>query len=314
MVATRSSNRVLVILSVAVSGVIALQWFLSSLEHPLSITDTDDALKKAFLSSTPAPLPALPMKTHPSSSTRPDYYMVFSTSCSDQQHWESLVFFYHAYRVGQPGNVTRILSGCQDQQASEATAFFQQYIQPMSDRFHLHLTPDFAKVKKVDGKRPFKYMNKPYGLRHWMEHALGVQQNAVMPAQLADSIVMLLDPDMILLRPLVHDFTHEDVLWVEEEPATQVVRTGFPMGQQDGYLDNQWMKLNISHITNLPPGEYVGRPKWNEGKIHWNSGPPYLATVQGECRGIHVWCIRCWVLTWMLRHFLRHVSDCREMD
>jgi hypothetical protein len=39
----------------------------------------------------------------------PDYYMVFSTSCSAQQHWQSYVFFYHANKVQQPGSVVRTL-------------------------------------------------------------------------------------------------------------------------------------------------------------------------------------------------------------
>ena len=48
-----------------------------------------------------------------------------------------------------------------------------------------------------------------------------------------------------------------------------------------GYLTSSWIKRNFSSITDLPPGEYKGPPQWNEGKLHWNSGPPYLATVQG---------------------------------
>jgi hypothetical protein len=36
---------------------------------------------------------------------RPRYHLVFSTSCGRQQDWESFVFFYHAYKVRQPGNV-----------------------------------------------------------------------------------------------------------------------------------------------------------------------------------------------------------------
>jgi len=107
----------------------------------------------------------------PSSST-PDYYMVFSTSCSDQQHWESMVFFYHAYKVRQPGNVTRILSGCSHKEEEDATEFFERYIRPMSNRFHLHHTPNYGHHPET--KSSFKYMNKPYGVRHWMEHALGL--------------------------------------------------------------------------------------------------------------------------------------------
>jgi hypothetical protein len=35
----------------------------------------------------------------------PVYYMVFSTSCTPQQNWESYVFFFHAMKVLQPGTV-----------------------------------------------------------------------------------------------------------------------------------------------------------------------------------------------------------------
>lgn len=67
----------------------------------------------------------------PDLSTRPDYHVVFSTSCSLQQHWESYVFFYHAMKVQQPGNVTRIVSACTPQQQAHEQAFFDQYIRPM---------------------------------------------------------------------------------------------------------------------------------------------------------------------------------------
>lgn len=41
------------------------------------------------------------------------------------------------------------------------------------------------------------------------------------------------------------------------------------------------MDHNISFITNMSEGEYVPPPQFKEGKKHWNSGPPYLATVRG---------------------------------
>lgn len=42
---------------------------------------------------------------NPGNSDSPDYYMVFSTSCTPQQNWESYVFFFHAMKVMQPGSV-----------------------------------------------------------------------------------------------------------------------------------------------------------------------------------------------------------------
>ena len=72
-------------------------------------------------------------------------HIVFSTSCHDQMHWESYVFFYHAWKVKQPGTVTRIASGCNEKEAKQAQDFYEKTIKTMSDRFYLHLTPDFSK-------------------------------------------------------------------------------------------------------------------------------------------------------------------------
>jgi hypothetical protein len=209
----------------------------------------------------------------------PAYHMLFSTSCEDQQNWESWVFFYHAYKVKQPGNITRIASGCTDPQANKIKDFHQKFVKRLSESFHLHLTPDYSRLKLEKEKFPYKYMNKPYGLRHWME------EHRVPD----DDIIMLLDPDMILLRPLLHDFTNEQVMWVDKkEPATKIVRHGYPIAQQDGYLRNEWMDLNFTLVTQkqnpVPP------PPGGEGPLHWNTGPPYLATARDFYNIAKLWC------------------------
>lgn len=50
-----------------------------------------------------------------------------------QQHWESYVFFYHAKKVQQPGNVTRIVSSCSEAEQAREQQFFDDYILPMRD-------------------------------------------------------------------------------------------------------------------------------------------------------------------------------------
>ena len=237
----------------------------------------------------------------------PDYHVVFSTSCSDQQNWESYVFFYHARRVRQRGTVTRIASGCSDQEAAELQAFHDQFIAPMAvvpnsqQSFHLHLTPNYSRVRLAHGKDPYKYMNKPYGMRHWMENALGLslelnstdadninskQQSAEQHRRLLDGIVILMDPDMILLRPIGHDFSDDFELWVDGRPSITMVTHGHPIAQQDGYLGNEWMNLDYSYITQ---DKSVQRPDWKSGPRHWNTGPPYLATVRDMFRIVTLW-------------------------
>ena len=70
------------------------------------------------------------------------------------------MLFYHAMKVKQPGNVTRIASACTAKEAKEQTDFFNKYIHPMNPgSFHLHLTPDYGKVSLAHGHY-YKYMNK----------------------------------------------------------------------------------------------------------------------------------------------------------
>ena len=114
---------------------------------------------------------------------QPQYHMVFSTSCNDQQHWESLVFFYHAYKVQQPGTVTRILSGCTPPQMQHQRQVYHDYVQPLRQQgqpfnttngkhdvqFYLHFAPDYAKLQKAHN-HPYKYMNKrTFGRQHKYE-------------------------------------------------------------------------------------------------------------------------------------------------
>jgi peptidyl serine alpha-galactosyltransferase len=239
-----------------------------------------------------------------SDDSRPDYHIVFSTSCTEQQHWESYVFFYHCFRVQQPGSVTRIASGCSETEAAELQAFHEQFIAPMADpamqQFALHLTPDYSRVRLSEGKYAYKYMNKPYGLRHWMEHKLQLHwtlkdKRIISPflaenrtaehAKLLDGVVILMDPDMVLLRPIGHDFSSDRELWAKKPKVTKVTH-GNPISQQDGYLSNDWMNLNFSYITG---DETIQPPPWSEGPLHWNTGPPYLATVSDMYQIASVW-------------------------
>lgn len=232
---------------------------------------------------------------------RPAYHVVFSSSCTAQQHWESYVFFYHCMRVGQSGTITRIASGCKVHEAAELQTFHDKYIAPMAiqpiQSFELHLTPDYSHVRLAEGKYAYKYMNKPYGLRHWMENSLRLEwteRNTTISSpyyetqkhqDLLDGIVILMDPDMVLLKPIGHDFSGEHERWVKK-PAVTKVTHGNPISQHDGYLDNEWMKLNFTYITGNPS---IRPPPRSEGSVYWNTGPPYLATVSDMYKIVSLW-------------------------
>ena len=89
------------------------------------------------------------------------YHVVFSTSCHVKQDWQSYLFFYQAMIQKQEGNVTRIVSGCTPEQEAQMMKVHEEQITIMSDRFHLHFTPEFG---KIPGKsyQETKYWNKPF--------------------------------------------------------------------------------------------------------------------------------------------------------
>ena len=95
---------------------------------------------------------------------------------------ESYMFFYSLWRSGQKGNVTRIASGCSDKDAITVQEQFRRTIQEGipggTERFHLHITPDYSRVhqgiiKNKAQQDPYKFFNKPYGLKHWFDNKLG---------------------------------------------------------------------------------------------------------------------------------------------
>lgn len=210
-----------------------------------------------------------------------EHFVIFSTTCSDQQDWESYVFFYHAYKVKQPGNVTRLASGCSDEQAKKLTEFHANHIQTMSERFHLHLTPDYSRIRLNSGRFGYKYMNKPYSVRNWMESALGLNETQHIPPSVENNVVILMDPDMILLRPLTGDFTKESVIWAKRPDNENMrVHHGNPMSQQDGYLTSLWADFDMANITHDRNTPAALIKQQGQAPVSWNSGPPYLATVR----------------------------------
>jgi len=237
------------------------------------------SMEEKVINAFPTPLPPPAPEFDSDGSTR--MHVVFSTDCSAYQHWQSYALFYSAMKVGQPGKVTRIASGCSDVDAVEAKQWHQNHIHSkMSQNFQLHLTPDFSSLKTSDSKRPerYSYFNKPFGLLHWMQHGedMGVDPDT---NKLLDEniVIILIDPDMLLLRPFSADFSakQETIFRVEDEKWVTRVQHGKPFSAKYGFR-TEWMALNLTEIAgNTSPALEVTK---KDGEDHYMVGPPYLAT------------------------------------
>mmetsp|Transcript_54818 Transcript_54818/g.164058 ORF Transcript_54818/g.164058 Transcript_54818/m.164058 type:complete len:543 (-) Transcript_54818:1065-2693(-) len=215
-------------------------------------------------------------------------HIVFSTDCSSYQHWQSYLLFYSALRSKQPGTVTRIASGCSEEDAAYVHRWFDDQILPMSSRFRIHLTPHFSSVKdKVEGheKKDYKYFNKPFGLRHWIEESttMGLHdENGKVEVKFPDSVIILIDPDMIILRPITTDFSSDrDVIIPKRVLKDRKMRLeeGIPFGQAYG-MGAHWKDFDMDSII----GKGVPSPARDlpriEGLLRYAVGPPYLANAK----------------------------------
>lgn len=212
------------------------------------------------------------------------YHVVFSTDCSPYQHWQSYLVYYSAYKVRQPGHVTRIASGCTEEESVAIQDWFDAHVANMSSRFHLHLTPHFS---GVEGGGDYKFFNKPFGLKHWMENAVSAHFDL---SQQQDDIVILIDPDMVLLRPLVRDFSDERESLISPRRRKSLLGTrvehGLPFAQTYG-LGTQWRALDLDAIAGEDsPAKRVLK---NDGFLFYPVGPPYMATVRDMHRIVEKW-------------------------
>lgn len=211
------------------------------------------------------------------------YHLIFSTDCSEFQHWQSYLMFHTALKVNQPGTITRIASGCSDEEAILARQWHKEHVTDvMGERFVLHLTPRFSGVTDADGKTvgDYKFFNKPFGLKHWLENAIGFADEGNSGLKNDDDVVILIDPDMALLRPITGDFSNDrDVVIGNsfKEDRKLKVEHGSPFAQKYG-LGSQWRTFDLLEIAG--PDSPASKVSQSDGGKYYPVGPPYLATVR----------------------------------
>jgi len=209
------------------------------------------------------------------------------------QHWQSYLFFHSAYKIYQPGYITRIASGCTTNEQNEAQAWHDTHIRKrMSDRYRIHFTPHFSKVKDDETgeyMKDYKFFNKPFGLKHFMEfnELMGFSDDddessssGARRMKHPNDVIILADPDFVLLRPLSDDFSNErevlvgkrreSIFFVKE---THIVSRGNPYAQTYG-LGAQWRRFDIDAIAG--PNSPAKSVDQTEGGLYFPAGPPYI--------------------------------------
>ena len=212
-------------------------------------------------------------------------HILFSTSCSEAQDWQSYLFFYQIMRMKQTGNVTRLVAGCTPEQEEHQREMLNKIQTTMSPRFNTYFTEqDFGKLFSLrqGDWHQFKYMNKPFSTKDFMENVFGYPENNAHD----DDLIVLMDPDMFLLRPFTNDFG--DFL-----PQSQEIRRvshGHMFGQPFGY-GTAWYseaKDNLTHLLQEETSPILDLK--GDDLQYYHAGPPYMGTGKDFYSLIKTWC------------------------
>lgn len=214
-------------------------------------------------------------------SSEGEIHIVFSTDCSFFQDWQSLLVFHTALQAKQKGKVTRIASGCNEEQQQTLVALYKK----LYPQYGVYFTPDFKRDAKT--KKKYDFYNKPYGLHHWLQHA--------DPPVPDGTVVILIDPDMIILRPLSLQVAGYPTLlklpsYTEQDYPPAFVGKGHAAAQIYG-LGAPWAtaskNFNRTHVCGV--GSPCLEVQRLEGEKFYSVGPPYLVEKSDLLRLTNSW-------------------------
>jgi len=129
---------------------------------------------------------------------------------------------------------------------------------------------------------------QPFGVQHWLNNWLKFEENR---EEMEDSIIMILDPDMVLLRPLTYDFTDSNVLIHHSKrgpPAVKKVMHGQPWASLYAFGDGPF-RVDLNYVfANLSDSPAL-KATQDERSNNYPGGPPYMATGRDMFNIVNSW-------------------------
>jgi peptidyl serine alpha-galactosyltransferase len=231
-----------------------------------------------------------------------------------QQVQELLLLLFHHRQEKVEGASTRARGPSSSSSSGNSSS------SSTSLRFHLHLTPDYSTVRPGHS---YLFFNKAFGMKHWMEHGLGYNSmndkyycedddttRTREPNEHDDTIIILLDPDQLVLKPFTQNYTDVQHLgWVRraDQNENSVVQRGTSITQLYGFGEQWYTKINLTRLfyanddddsstktLEYPESETDIRSSalWNvteAQQLAYAAGPPYLAVARDMYQIVHQW-------------------------
>ncbi|TYZ67469.1 hypothetical protein PybrP1_010291 [[Pythium] brassicae (nom. inval.)] len=209
-----------------------------------------------------------------------ELHIVFSMSCTQGKRLLlQSVFQYSATAVGQRGPITQILSGCTDAERDavlkEPTFYYD---------FRRHFTPSYSPHPEPGIDDNYTPYNKPFALRHFLEHA---------DPPVSRDVLVLVDADFVFFKPLEVNTGRDVSKYYHGTRAKQTVNDTVTDGlaiAQDwfNYMGAGWFgdgnRARLEHLCAGKPCLHVSKD--DAGEYYAGTGPPYIMTVRDMRRMI----------------------------
>eukprot|EP00040_Diaphanoeca_grandis_P026517 m.148706 g.148706 ORF g.148706 m.148706 type:complete len:525 (+) comp30614_c0_seq2:210-1784(+) len=208
-------------------------------------------------------------------STEPKVHIIFSTSCTLYQQWQSELFFFTHQRSKFPGSVTRLVSGCGAKPLSydEMVHTIPGSQDVLEDLDRLNVSSNSKafvhQSPELPDSRQQIYANKPYQVLEWIK-----------TKPFADNdIVIIADPDQMIMNQIPFDHLPS----VSSSFSRVNVQPGKPYAAkyEIGALwvhdwDNRWPNVTSLTETICGRGSLCTTISDRTASAQLQVGPPYI--------------------------------------
>lgn len=209
-------------------------------------------------------------------------HFAWVTDCSEYQEWQSLTLLWSIYHHQGPSTaVTRLISGCG---APEEQRRRDVHGQLFGDR-SLELFFTSAHIRDEALNDTYPPYNRPHSVKLWTVAA------RIPP----ETMVVFLDPDMVMLSPLTLPMAgfEPEAEHIYRMKAPLATAQALPaLGQRYKYIGARWDKANLSLAeicdASVDSGGCVGLDR-EEVEEHFSVGPPWIASFGDLRRAAPMW-------------------------
>eukprot|EP00929_Paragymnodinium_shiwhaense_P061750 TRINITY_DN30869_c0_g1_i1.p1 TRINITY_DN30869_c0_g1~~TRINITY_DN30869_c0_g1_i1.p1 ORF type:complete len:482 (+),score=10.14 TRINITY_DN30869_c0_g1_i1:165-1610(+) len=209
-----------------------------------------------------------------------ELHFAWVTDCSPYQEWQSLALIRTIYQhQGASTAITRLISGCESKDEKDRIRTHEAAFPTGSDRSTPNLFFTEAHIRNEELNDTYPPYNRPFSIARW------VASGNLHP----DTLVVLLDPDMVMLAPLRLPLQGNDLLY-RGQGGLEGARKLPALGQRYRYLGGRWEQtaFELEKICEVEAAGCLDLTRDDVAEF-FSVGPPWIMSFGDLRRAAPLW-------------------------